>query len=206
VWLRDLLTLRWALQVMEQQTVTVAKAGIHTSLNARCSVLAAANPKYGSYSHNTSVAENLNLPDSILSRFDLLFIMLDQSDDTTDSEISEHVLRLHRVRGVDDDLNGEQSAGGCAVAYSREAEEAQDAGSDDIYVKHDTLLSGSRSRRQQSSQKKLLHPKFFQKFIHYAKERPQKPRFNDEAAQMLADQYTVREELEMVLPHCSIRE
>lgn len=183
-------------QVMEQQTVTVAKAGIHTSLNARCSVIAAANPKYGSYSHNASVAENLNLPDSILSRFDLLFIMLDQSDDAMDSEISDHVLRLHRFRGVDDYLSGGQDRGTGATAYSRQAEEQLENGAGDMYVKYDSLLSGGRSGskggRKQRSQKKLLHPKFFQKFIHYAKERPLKPRFNDDAAQMLADQYTVR--------------
>ncbi|KAG9391130.1 DNA replication licencing factor MCM3 [Carpediemonas membranifera] len=77
-------------EAMEQQTVTIAKAGLHAQLNARCSVLAAANPKMGNYDANMTVGQNINLSDTILSRFDLLFIILD--DTTEDANISYQII------------------------------------------------------------------------------------------------------------------
>lgn len=83
-------------EVMEQQTVSIAKAGITTTLNARSSVLAAANPVSGRYDPRKSPVANMNLPDSLLSRFDLQFLLLDIPDKEKDLKLARHVLYVHK--------------------------------------------------------------------------------------------------------------
>jgi replicative DNA helicase Mcm len=85
-------------EALEQQTVSVAKGGIVATLNARCAVLAAANPSLGRYEPHRNVSENINLPVTILSRFDLIFIIKDQPEPDYDSRMSEHILALHRSK------------------------------------------------------------------------------------------------------------
>ncbi|KAH8605044.1 MCM N terminal domain [Trypanosoma vivax] len=86
-------------EVMEQQMVSIAKAGIITSLNARTSILAAANPKYGRWRRDLTPSENVNLPPALLSRFDVLWLLLDESNRERDAELSMHVTYVH-LHGV----------------------------------------------------------------------------------------------------------
>lgn len=82
-------------EVMEQQTISISKAGITTTLNARTSILAAANPLYGRYNPRISPVENINLPAALLSRFDILFLILDTPARDTDEELARHVTFVH---------------------------------------------------------------------------------------------------------------
>ena len=83
-------------EAMEQHTVSVAKGGIVATLNARTAILAAANPTLGRYEAHRTVAENISLPVTILSRFDLIFVLRDVPDKESDSKMSAHILELHR--------------------------------------------------------------------------------------------------------------
>ncbi|KAJ2694144.1 MCM DNA helicase complex subunit, partial [Coemansia spiralis] len=82
-------------EVMEQQTISIAKAGIITSLNARCSILAAANPVDSKWNRELSIVENINLPPTLVSRFDLVFIVLDTINETMDRRLARHIVGLY---------------------------------------------------------------------------------------------------------------
>lgn len=82
-------------EVMEQQTISVSKAGITTTLNARTSILAAANPAFGRYNLSKTPVENINLPAALLSRFDLLFLILDSPSLEDDERLAQHVSYVH---------------------------------------------------------------------------------------------------------------
>ncbi len=83
-------------EVMEQHTVSVAKGGIVATLNARTSILAAANPTLGRYDAYRTVSENISLPVTILSRFDLIFVLRDVPEAVKDAQMTDHILDLHR--------------------------------------------------------------------------------------------------------------
>ncbi|XP_003422550.2 DNA replication licensing factor MCM7 isoform X2 [Loxodonta africana] len=83
-------------EVMEQQTISIAKAGILTTLNARCSILAAANPAYGRYNPRRSLEQNIQLPAALLSRFDLLWLIQDRPDRDNDLRLAQHITYVHQ--------------------------------------------------------------------------------------------------------------
>lgn len=82
-------------EVMEQQTVSIAKAGIITTLNARTSILAAANPVESKYNVDLPITRNIDLPPTLISRFDLLYLVLDQVDETLDRKLAQHLVGLY---------------------------------------------------------------------------------------------------------------
>ena len=84
-------------EAMEQQTISVAKAGITATLKSRCALLGAANPKYGRFDMYGDLSDQINMPPSLLSRFDLIFIMADLPEQKLDLAIAEHILKAHSV-------------------------------------------------------------------------------------------------------------
>jgi Predicted ATPase involved in replication control, Cdc46/Mcm family len=83
-------------EAMEQQTISITKAGIQATLNARASILAAANPIYGRYDRTKTLKANVALSAPILSRFDLFFVVLDECNELTDYKVAKHILDVHR--------------------------------------------------------------------------------------------------------------
>ncbi|KAI9705594.1 MAG: MCM DNA helicase complex subunit mcm6 [Candelina mexicana] len=85
-------------EAMEQQTISIAKAGIQATLNARTSILAAANPVGGRYNRKTTLRANINMSAPIMSRFDLFFVILDECNESVDTHLAQHIVSIHQLR------------------------------------------------------------------------------------------------------------
>lgn len=174
-------------EVMEQQTVTIAKAGIHASLNARCSVIAAANPVYGQYDSTRRPQDNIGLPDSLLSRFDLLFIVLDQLDPALDRRLSEHVIKSHQYRRPGTTHEPEPLNQASTLNLD------EPTASSTSGMSGTPWLRGGRSNTQTpmagtGAAGDLLTKDFLRKYLHYARAKVN-PELSDAAMELISEAY-----------------
>jgi replicative DNA helicase Mcm len=146
-------------EAMESQRVSVAKAGITASLQCRCSMLGAANPKFGRFDDTEALASQINMPPALLSRFDLIFALTDKPNASRDQRIAEHILKGH-VRGELRNVPNPEDIRG--VDYQRIMEETD-------------------------SLRPIFDREFMRKYVAFAKRYT--PVLNDEARGLIIDKY-----------------
>ncbi len=147
-------------QAMEQQEISVAKAGINATLKARCAILAAANPKLGRFDEFIPMHEQINMPPALLSRFDLIFSILDKPNRETDTALATHILRTHKA--------GEVSENILRSKKSKHTKEERDSLMENVMP--------------------VFTPEFVRKYVAYAK-RNIFPVMSDDASEVLKNYY-----------------
>mmetsp|Transcript_21364 Transcript_21364/g.29081 ORF Transcript_21364/g.29081 Transcript_21364/m.29081 type:complete len:318 (-) Transcript_21364:637-1590(-) len=170
---------------MEQQQVSIAKSGVVASLSARCSVTAAANPAGGHYDTGRTISENLKMSAPLLSRFDLIFILLDKPEERHDHRLSRHVLGSHPQDHTISSADGIWSDG----------TDQQASGNAWGPPESHHAMNGVSSRIRNARHKyDVIHPDLLRKYVRYAREYIH-PRLSGAAATVLQRLYLkIREE------------
>ncbi len=146
-------------EAMESQKISVAKAGITATLQCRCSMLAAANPKYGRFDDNLPLAEQIDLPPALMSRFDMIFVLTDKPEKQRDRDITNHILSAHRRGQVRMMEEGQVIAG----------------------------IDADLIRAQTSSIKPIYDIEIMRKYVAYSKRNT--PVMTDDAVKIINDSY-----------------
>jgi replicative DNA helicase Mcm len=147
-------------QAMEQQEISVAKAGINATLKSRCAILAAANPKLGRFDEFLPIHEQINMPPALLSRFDLIFSILDKPHRQKDTDLATHILNTHKAGEISENINKTKKS-----KYTKKQQE--------MFIKNVMPF---------------FEPEFLRKYVAYAK-RTIYPVMTDEALEILKNYY-----------------
>ena len=147
-------------QAMEQQEISVAKAGINATLKSRCALLAAANPKLGRFDEFLPIHEQINMPPALLSRFDLIFSIIDRPNRATDTDLATHILLTHKAGEVSENISR---------------------------AKKSKFTTKEKDKLMEIVQP-TFDPEFLRKYVAYAK-RNIFPVMTDEAQEMLRNYY-----------------
>ena len=170
-------------EVMEQQTLSIAKAGIIAQLNARTSILAAANPKESQWNPTLNIIENLQIEPTLISRFDLIYLLLDKKDEGLDRMLAKHVLDMYTDDGAQKPAPSSSSASSPTSTGPR--------GGDRATTTTATTVTTSVAQRQMDAdiaEGSILDRKVFSQYIAYAKECVH-PKLTEEAHEALAKAY-----------------
>merc|ERR1719313_2134805 len=167
-------------EAMEQQCVTIAKAGMHVTLNARCSVVAAANPVYGTFDPSLDLAKNIGLPDSLLSRFDLVFVVRDLTTEEIDRKIAEQVVRQASQRLGSDARRGVEQIHSNILQRREEADTRKSTEPTEVFERK---LPGPNGE----APPEVLTVDFLRKYIRFC--RRLQPVMTEEAQAMVAEKY-----------------